>query len=150
MRNKFLVETICIMFIVLFVYAAVSKLLDYESFVHQIRTSPLLKDRPSSYFLSRHTAWLLPVIELLVAVILIPEAIRVKGLYLATMLMSIFTIYIIYIVTYSPFVPCSCGGVINKLTWTQHLWFNLGFILIGAVAIRMNRTYRKPYNVQQQ
>jgi len=34
-------------------------------------------------------------------------------------------------------LPCSCGGVIAKLSWNQHLLLNLGFVLLalGAIAL---------------
>ncbi|WP_442892031.1 hypothetical protein [Chryseobacterium sp. VD8] len=36
-------------------------------------------------------------------------------------------------------MPCSCGGVIKNLTWPQHLIFNLFFVVITSLAIRVNK-----------
>jgi len=36
-------------------------------------------------------------------------------------------------------LPCSCGGVIQQLSWTQHIVFNLIFIAAGGIGIWMAR-----------
>lgn len=43
--------------------------------------------------------------------------------------------YIYLILNYSDFIPCSCGGISEKLSWTEHLVFNIGFIALALVAI---------------
>ncbi|MEG0917288.1 MAG: hypothetical protein RSF68_09775, partial [Myroides sp.] len=45
-----------------------------------------------------------------------------------------FTVYIFLILNYSPFVPCSCGGVLEDLGWWEHLWFN-GVVCLVTVFI---------------
>jgi len=35
----------------------------------------------------------------------------------------------------APEMPCSCGGVIELLSWNQHVVFNGVFILIDLAAI---------------
>jgi hypothetical protein len=40
------------------------------------------------------------------------------------------------------YVPCSCGGVIRKLTWPQHLAFNLFFVAISAIGIILQHRKR--------
>lgn len=46
-----------------------------------------------------------------------------------------FTAYIVIILHFSYFVPCSCGGILEKLGWTEHLIFNVVFVLLAIVAI---------------
>jgi hypothetical protein len=46
-----------------------------------------------------------------------------------------FTTYIIIITRFSPYVPCSCGGVLQKLGWTEHLVFNIVFVVLAATGI---------------
>jgi len=48
--------------------------------------------------------------------------------------MTAFTVYIFLILNYSPFVPCSCGGVLEDLGWWEHLWFN-GVVCLVTVFI---------------
>jgi len=49
--------------------------------------------------------------------------------------MVMFTSYIIAITRYSDYVPCSCGGALESLTWNQHLLFNIGFLLLALIGI---------------
>src|SRR5690606_20993862 len=35
--------------------------------------------------------------------------------------------------------PCGCGSVISGLTWEQHLWFNIGFLLISIAGLWLTR-----------
>src|SRR5690606_7657944 len=46
-----------------------------------------------------------------------------------------FTAYIVIILNFTEFIPCSCGGVLEDLGWTEHLIFNIVFILLAAVGI---------------
>ncbi|MNQ01726.1 Methylamine utilization protein MauE [compost metagenome] len=127
-QNQFL-ETICLVYILLFVYAAVSKLLDFENFQVQLGQSPLL----SAY--ASWVSWLVPIIELILALLLFFPKWRVIALFAAFSLMVMFTAYIYIILNYSSFVPCSCGGILEKMGWTEHLIFNVVFIMLAAVGI---------------
>ncbi|MDR6919500.1 hypothetical protein J2Y40_000330 [Chryseobacterium sp. 2987] len=49
--------------------------------------------------------------------------------------MSAFTIYIYIILNYSDFVPCSCGGILEKLGWWEHLLFNIVIVILVFSAI---------------
>ncbi len=114
---------------VLFVYAATSKLLDFENFEVQLGQSPLL-----SAF-AAYIAFAVPVIELLLAFGLAVERYRVVALKGSLLLMVIFTTYIYVILHYSAYVPCSCGGVLEKMTWNEHLVFNVVFVFLLVVAL---------------
>ncbi|WP_127338358.1 MauE/DoxX family redox-associated membrane protein [Flavobacterium cupreum] len=122
------VYLICLLFVSLFIYAAVSKILDYENFRVQLAQSPLL-----SAF-ARYVAWGVPAFEILISILLLSEKWRTVGLFSAFGLMVMFTTYIYIILNFSSFVPCSCGGVLEKMTWNQHLVFNLAFIILGGIA----------------
>ena len=124
-----IIETISIMYVLLFIYAAVSKLLDFENFQVQLGQSPLL-----SAFAS-WVSWGVPIIEILIALTLLIPRYRLVGLFAAFSLMVMFTTYIIIILNFSSFVPCSCGGILEKLGWTEHLVFNSLFILLGVMGL---------------
>lgn len=49
--------------------------------------------------------------------------------------MTMFTAYIISILNFASYVPCSCGGVLEKLSWSEHLIFNAVFIVFGLAGI---------------
>ena len=119
-------------------YAATSKLLDYETFTLQLAQSPLL----SAY--AGIIAWSVPGLEILIAVFLVLPRFRKIGLYASFFLMVLFTTYIYIILNYADFVPCSCGGVLEEMTWGQHLLFNFVFILMAAGAILLD----KPKNLK--
>lgn len=133
--SKLTINIISFLFIALFVYAAVSKLLDFETFSVQLAQSPLL----SAY--AGVIAWLVPGIEIVIALLLMLSKFRVLALYAAFTLMAMFTIYIYIMLNFSDFIPCSCGGVLEKLSWTQHLVFNVVFIVLGGVAILLSKNW---------
>ena len=114
------------LFILLFLYAAISKVLDYETFSVQLAQSPLL----SAY--AGVIAWVVPGLEIFITILLTLPKYRISALYAAFTLMVMFTAYIVIILNFSDFVPCSCGGVLEKLSWTQHLIFNLVFMILGG------------------
>ena len=58
--QKVILELICLLYILLFVYAAVSKLLDFENFQVQLGQSPLL-----SAF-AGWVAWIVPIVEIII------------------------------------------------------------------------------------
>lgn len=129
-KIKYIVlEIICLLYVFLFIYAAISKLLDFENFKIQIGQSPLLSAFADWF------AILVPADEILVCVLLLIPKFRLVGLYLAYGLMVMFTIYIFIILHYTSFIPCSCGGVLEKLNWKEHLIFNIVFILLAVIAI---------------
>ncbi len=116
-------------FIALFVYAAIAKLMDFQKFYVQLGQSPML---------TRYApvlAWAVPVSELVVAVFIMFERTRLTGLYGAFGLMVMFTTYIILASRFSDYVPCSCGGILESLGWTEHLIFNSVFVAMAFVAV---------------
>lgn len=129
MNRKNLLEIITFLFILLFVYAAVTKLMDYQKFSIQLGQSPIL---------TRYApllAWTIPTIELLVSTFLIIPRTRLIGFYSFFSMMTMFTVYIVLASRFSDYVPCSCGGVLERLTWNQHLIFNIGFMVMGLTGI---------------
>jgi hypothetical protein len=115
-------------FIILFVYAAVSKLLDFQNFEAQLGRSPMLARYGGWY-------WLVPGLEIFISILLAIPKFQIVGLYASFSLMTMFTAYIIAILNYSEYIPCSCGGILQKMTWTAHLWFNIFFVLLAGYAI---------------
>ena len=127
-KNK-VISIISFAFIILYIYAASSKLLDFETFRMQLAQSPLL----SAY--AGTIAWIVPGLEIAIAILLSIPKYRILALYAALTLMVMFTAYIYLILNYSDFIPCSCGGVLEDLSWTQHLIFNVVFIFLAGAAI---------------
>ena len=129
MKKSITVEIIIFLFIILFVYAAVSKLIDVEKFRVQIGQSPMLTD------IAPFVAWLIPITEVLIALMLAMPRFRIFGLYGSFCLMVMFTAYIIAILQFNEHVPCSCGGVLQTMDWTEHLIFNVAFVSFALTGI---------------
>lgn len=135
-----IVYIICLLYTLLFVYAAMSKILDFENFKVQLGQSPLL----SAY--ADYVALAVPTFELIICgLLLIPKS-RVFGLFFAYSLMVMFTAYIYIILNYSSFVPCSCGGILEDMSWNQHMVFNLVFILLSIIAVLISQPSLKKIN----
>ncbi len=130
MRRKMFTEIIIALLVLLFSYAAISKILDYENFATQLGRSPLLGNTPYLYAVA------ILFSEFLIVVLLLFKRTKILGLYLSLGLLAIFTAYILYILNFRPTeLPCVCGGIISKLSWGQHVWFNSFFLLINGIAI---------------
>jgi hypothetical protein len=124
----------------LFVYAAMSKLLDFENFQVQLAQSPLL----SAY--AGFISYAVIIIEFGLAVYLCVPDYQKIALIGSLGLMSAFTIYIYLILKYSDFVPCSCGGILEKLGWKEHLIFNIVVVLLAFTAILVREKKENPQN----
>ena len=129
MIKKVIIEISCYAFVILFTYAAISKLIDLRLFKAQVSQSPLLIDHAEAI------VWLVPIAELLISGLLLIPKTRLVGLYLSFGTMVAFTTYIIAILKFSDYVPCSCGGILSSMGWTSHLVFNLAFVLLAIIAI---------------
>ncbi len=123
------IEIIAYLFVLLFVYAAVSKLLDFENFQVQLGQSPLVSSFAGA------ASFFVPFLELVLAMLLVFPKTRKLAFYISYFLMGLFTAYIYVMINYSPFIPCSCGGILEGLGWKQHLFFNLIFVFMAAIAV---------------
>lgn len=136
-RNTIVVEAITFLYVILFLYTAINKLSDYTVFREQIAMSPILE--PIAPYIAR----LLPIYELLITALLIVPRWRIKGLYASLMTMIFFTLYIILILTFNKNIPCSCGGFLEQLSWTEHIIFNVFFIALAIVALKFKSRLSK-------
>ena len=129
--KKILSEIISFLLVLLFIYAAFSKLLNYNEFKNQLSRSPLI------HSLSLPVSIILPVTEIIAAGLLCIEKARKTGLALSFILMTLFTFYILYMLLFEKHLPCSCGGVLRQMTWKQHLVFNIFFTAISFIGIKI-------------
>jgi hypothetical protein len=126
-----ILEIVSILFILLFTYAGLTKLLEGHRFYDNIRNSPILGGKTVASLAS----WTVPLAELAVALLLVRTRTRLMGLCGAMGLMLLFTGYTVAIVFFAPYRPCSCGGVISLLSWEQHLVLNVALLLLALLAI---------------
>lgn len=132
MTRKTVVEIIVFMFIILFVYAAMSKLLQYERFTLQLKSSPVI----GSY--AGLLAWVVPAVEIIIVALLCARKTRFIALNASFGLMLLFTMYVSFILLFSGNIPCSCGGVLESLGWVEHLIFNFTFVLLAGAGIGLH------------
>lgn len=134
--RRLLVELCTSLLILLFLYAALMKLMTYSAFVSQLQHSPLLESFAGT------VAWLVPVTEIGICALLVVPRLRRLGLYLSFALMLVFTAYIIYVMNYAPYIPCACGGVLNSMGWDTHLIFNLVYTGIAFAGLLLHKNIR--------
>ena len=116
--------------VLLWVYAAISKLIDFDHFKHEMHIQMLF---PIVQIL---LIYFLPITELITALLLVFEETHLKGLYTSLVLMTLFTGYIILVLMHVfRHVPCSCGGILEHMSWFVHLFFNLFFLALILTTI---------------
>lgn len=121
------------LFIFLFVYTAISKLINIDSFKTVLSGSTILKS------VAGLLSFVIPISEIAISIMLFLPASREIGFLLTTALMGLFTLYIIYMLLFIHDLPCSCGGIIQQMSWTQHLIFNIVFFSLGFLGWKMTK-----------
>lgn len=129
MNRNTIVSVIAALLVLLFTYAAVTKIMDYNNFQFQIGRSPFIAP------FTRVIPWALPGCELILAGLLMANKTRLIGLYASLFIMSVFTAYVYFMTHYSYYVPCSCGGILENMNWTTHFYFNICFVLLSITGI---------------
>ncbi len=110
--KKRIPDIICGLLILLFAYAAISKLTDRQHFQAVLAQMLLIKS------VAGFISFALPVTELIVCALLFVPGTRLFGLYASFGLLTSFTIYIGYMILFAPKLPCNCGGVLEQMNWT--------------------------------
>ena len=137
MKPNIIIEIICALLILLFVYAGLNKFYERSFFRAQLHFYPYINKA------SAVLSWLLPSVELLCALLIVVPFSRLAGLYLALTLLVIFTLYLTMMLITQNDLPCSCGGVLEHMTWQQHVIFNCAFIILSIIGIV---NYKREYN----
>lgn len=133
-RKETIIEVICALTIILFIYTGLNKIMDLNKFKSTIDRSPFIQNYSS--FLT----YFIPIGEIFISVLLIIPRSRLLGLYLSFALMAFFTGYVWLMLNYAYDLPCSCGGIISELTWEDHLVFNSIYTLLPFTGILLQST----------
>lgn len=118
--------------ILLFIYTAVSKVLTFHKFEAVLAGSVLI-GRFNTF-----AAIFIIVAELIISAMLVIPKTRKAGVLASMILLLLFTLYLIYMVYSKSDLPCSCGGVISSMSWTQHIFFNCFLIVLAGSALIVN------------
>jgi len=124
-----IVETICYLYSILFLYTASSKLMGLSDFKLQMDRSEVLGP------FAEWIAWMVPLLEIVLAILLLTKVYRLVALYGSLLLMTFFTGYIAWMLRFSDHIPCSCGGVISSMGWETHLVFNACWMVLALIGI---------------
>lgn len=128
-RNLF-ISILSSIFILLWIYAAGVKLINYNLFRVQLFRQPL-----PIWSVSVLT-WALPMVELGVAVMLCFQRTRKLGLMGSFVLMSSFTLYVgLALGHLFGKMPCACGGIFGMLKWRGHLVLNIVFTIMAVIGV---------------
>ncbi|WP_425638833.1 MauE/DoxX family redox-associated membrane protein [Algoriphagus yeomjeoni] len=132
-----LAEAIAWLLAALFAYTAVSKVYDWQG------TQRAMYNQVFPIAMADVLLYLLPLVELGVAVLLLVPGWRKIGLLMSVLLMVLFTGYVAWVwLGFSGRVPCSCGGVLENLGWGEHLVVNLMFLVLAVIGYWSHRKVR--------
>lgn len=131
-----LVYSICILCMMLFLCSAFSKVLEHEAFYNGLSKVAII----GRY--AKLIAWLVPIAELIVCLLLLIPKTYKYGLYGFASLMTVFTTYILVMLAWAKTLPCHCNLFVENLSWGQHVWFNLGFIGLAIWGIQLSNSIK--------
>lgn len=124
-----IVEIIIALLGIFWVYASITKLLDYDTYwrqvMHYIQNNVWAKG----------IAIVLPILQFLTAIGLVFRQSRIMALLISLVMLLFFTGLIIYLLYFAAVTPCSCNGIVSGFSWKQHLLFNIVFLLINITGI---------------
>lgn len=140
-----IINAIATLFAFLWIYTAVAKLVGYRIFLAQLKMSNLLGG------IALLVSIAVPLMELLIATVLLmglstgkPKSLK-NGMIASAGLLLLFTMYITGMLMTNSHLPCTCGGFIQKLSWPQHLVFNIILIGIALIGIILMKEKNTPY-----
>ncbi|MVZ65734.1 hypothetical protein GQF61_07675 [Sphingobacterium sp. DK4209] len=115
-------------------YAASTKLFNYQ----QAQAS--MQKQIFSRSIADLLTWLIPSIEFIISMLLIYTRTRIVGLWASISLLAVFTGYLLLAMSrIFGYRPCSCGGIIQQLSYGEHLVFNLVFLFLSLIALYLKK-----------
>ncbi|MES2875456.1 MAG: MauE/DoxX family redox-associated membrane protein [Bacteroidota bacterium] len=146
LNKKTALEIISGLLAAMFFYASFSKLSNYEKAERDMKNQ--IFPQPIAELLT----WLIPLIEILVVLLLLFPQTRKTALWASLALLIVFTAYIALIMTgIFGRIPCSCGGILQHMSYGTHLLFNLFFICISLLGIAIGNywIYQKWFELKE-
>ncbi|MCZ2336998.1 MAG: hypothetical protein LC127_02145 [Chitinophagales bacterium] len=135
MKNvlKIMEMVISIFFAILFSYAAMSKSLDFKNFAEKLAQSLGLQGSGET------VAYLIIALTTMTVLMLCYRTFRFWGLLLAFGMLTVVTAYNGFILMDSKNLPCTCIGLVEKMTWKDNLVLNAGLMITSLIGILMLR-----------
>jgi hypothetical protein len=145
MQRKILIELITALLAAMFAYPAFNKLVELGKFERQLNKIAFFQNWAGI------AAVMVPVTEVVIIILLLYKGTRLIGLYASAILLTVFTVYLSAMMIFSPDLPCACSGFISKLSWRDHIVFNLLFTAVSIIGIwlirRNEKSFPAKYNI---
>lgn len=132
-KTNVVAEIITALLIMVFVYTGVSILIAQQTFLQQLKMD---------YYTGGYAnwlSWMIPFEVLIIAALLLFKNTRLAGYYAFTFLIVLFPISNITILISGKPLTCSCGGIIQQLSWQQYLVLHSSFLVLGIVSISLQK-----------
>lgn len=121
---------ISILLIIMWAYAAISKLIELEQFKQALASQVFPK------WMGKILVWVLPIIEPGIVALLLFKNTQIIGMYASFVMMLLFTLYVggaVYNIYERH--PCACGGLFARLGWKKHFRVNVFFTLLSMIGL---------------
>lgn len=126
-RKNLLTEASAIVIALVFVYTAGSKVLDMEATRNAFMNQPIPK------WMAMGLVYIIPSVEFVSGILLLVPKARKIGFGIAVVLMGLFTGYVALVLTgIFGRIPCSCGGIVSTLGWSEHLVLNIVLLALAV------------------
>jgi uncharacterized membrane protein YphA (DoxX/SURF4 family) len=124
--------------ILLWIYTGLDKIIRYGESRNAFHNQTFQAE------LAEALSYLVPGVELLLALLLLFSVTRWWGYLGSILLLSVFTTYVGLIwVGAFPRVPCNCAGILESLGWAEHFILNMICIGLGVWGLRMENLEMK-------
>lgn len=132
MKKQTYIQIIAVILLLLWIPVSLDKMVNFETFKAGILRQPF------SDQLGYILIYTLPFLEVLIVVLIVFH--KRVGFGLSSLLMAAFTSYIgLALLGTWDKLPCGCGSVISGMTWQQHFWFNLFFLIISVIGLILEK-----------
>jgi hypothetical protein len=137
-KNVLVTEVIAYFFVVVFIYSALRKLLDFKLYkdmlIFNLQNLKFIKLSALNEIL-KWTLAIIIALEVIAASLLILSRHRITGLYFSFGVMLIITIYLLVILHFDHNMTIFFGGVIPHLLFFGHLIVSMGLIFVAMAGI---------------
>lgn len=121
------------------VYTGISKLYDWVGTQYGIYAQAF----PA--WIAEMLIYILPPLEILIGLMLLVGRTRKMGFSISFILMLIFTFYVSWVYFgMTKFIPCTCGGLFQKLSWGSHLLINCILLLLSTLGLFFENKQASP------
>lgn len=134
-KRKVLSEVITLLIIVVLIYAAINKFINYRSFRLVLGITPSLKEMVSVL------TWAIPLIELSIAILVMLQKTKIVGLYLSICLFFIYLLGMFQLKLYAPNIR---GGLLDGLSFTQYVIVNTFLLTLSLAGILLYSVNKRP------